>query len=257
MLSDGQLLETGENQRSVLLSGRGIRQLRLLLVFCASVAMLFSPSVLLGGVRWLGVQPFDTSRWFAFKLNDWSFVLNGFLCWVLVFLTLLFFSFIFLILPSKRRLVWLPLIPLATGLLSLFFGFFIDVSKAQEAAFSVVAGNAVPLIDALERFHANHDVYPKSLSELIPDYLDELPKPGIWSAPEYRYDFPAKPYIYFAEGEDQLSIFGIPNGDYHLWIRIGMEDRFSYFPSEEVRNKILSNSTLFTRRDLDWIFFNT
>ncbi len=242
MKADVQSSQSDKNQDAALSVDREVRRNYLLSIACATVAMLFSPSVLHGSMRWLDAQPVNATSWFVFELELFFFL--GCLLWVGVFGGMVLLQIHLLIYPSLRKLAGLALVPLGTGLFSLFIlGSLIDWPKAEQAAFTVVARNAEPLINALEKFHAAHNVYPRSLSELVPDYLDKLPQPGIYGAQEFRYEFPA-------------SYYSSPEGIYRVWVNIGIEDDFSYIPNEEARGEIL-RSRYFTRHDHDWIFNDT
>lgn len=46
---------------------------------------------------------------------------------------------------------------------------------------------AVPLIEAIEKYHRRNNRYPANLQELVPQYLPSVPATGMVSYPEFRY----------------------------------------------------------------------
>lgn len=71
--------------------------------------------------------------------------------------------------------------------------------KIFHAAFSGVPARAEPLIAAIESYRADRGEYPKSLKELVPDYLEAIPHTGLAGYPEFEYrrarsDTPFKKY---------------------------------------------------------------
>ena len=50
-----------------------------------------------------------------------------------------------------------------------------------------VTGRAQPLVDAITAFQADHGRPPAALDDLVPKYIDRIPKTGIGMYPEFRY----------------------------------------------------------------------
>jgi len=55
-------------------------------------------------------------------------------------------------------------------------------------AFHDLAERSQPLVEAIERYSADHGSPPTALTRLVPDYLDEVPGTGMPAYPEYEYD---------------------------------------------------------------------
>lgn len=52
---------------------------------------------------------------------------------------------------------------------------------------SAAANRAAPLVQALEQFRGKHGHYPSALSQLVPDYMAEVPGTGMMGYPEWEY----------------------------------------------------------------------
>src|SRR5215467_12616969 len=52
-----------------------------------------------------------------------------------------------------------------------FSAFRVDADPNSEADFTATQKNAQPLLDALEKYHADNGLYPASLNQLSPGYL--------------------------------------------------------------------------------------
>ncbi|MEM9380484.1 MAG: hypothetical protein AAGB93_11095 [Planctomycetota bacterium] len=59
---------------------------------------------------------------------------------------------------------------------------------AQRMAFDRAERAAARIHAAIEAFHAQHGVPPRSLDELIPAYLENVPPTTLESAPRFEYD---------------------------------------------------------------------
>jgi hypothetical protein len=83
-----------------------------------------------------------------------------------------------------RRLFWIGIATLLVGVY--LAGCRINTRYPEEAS----AGRELyqPVIEALEAYKADHESYPTSLRELIPDYLDEIPD-GTVIHPEFEGPF--------------------------------------------------------------------
>lgn len=49
---------------------------------------------------------------------------------------------------------------------------------------TTVSGNTI--VEALEKFHNDHGRYPDALTELVPNYLPEIPPP-VWGLRKWKY----------------------------------------------------------------------
>jgi len=56
-----------------------------------------------------------------------------------------------------------------------------------------VAWRGRAIITALERYHAEHGRYPRSLDQLQPRYLRRIPTPALLGSPEFSYETPETP----------------------------------------------------------------
>jgi hypothetical protein len=77
---------------------------------------------------------------------------------------------------------------LAAGLLVVACRCQLDVFWwAEDRAFAALAARSEPLIQALERYRADHQRYPESLEDLVPAYLASVPATGWCVCPRYHY----------------------------------------------------------------------
>jgi hypothetical protein len=77
--------------------------------------------------------------------------------------------------------------------------------------FEVIAVSGAPLIDAIEAYIADHAVPPDSLDELVPDYLNEIPRTGLAAYPEFIY--------YWYRPDDYWRVF-VPVGSALEWTQM-------------------------------------
>ena len=96
-----------------------------------------------------------------------------------------------LVLAFKRRyqdlLACLALVPISLLPLLTWFTVGRLYWLPQRQAYSHVADRAKPVIAAIERYTAEHAEPPKHLSDLIPEYLDEVPQTGLPWDPSFGY----------------------------------------------------------------------
>lgn len=103
-----------------------------------------------------------------------------------------------------------------------FMVLFIISSRIRTRAFEAAGENGEPIIAAISGYYSDNGEYPEMLTELVPDYLLEVPWTGLIGYPEFYY---FKPNDRNLVADYELGIFcgeGILN-----W------DRFFYWPSEQ------------------------
>lgn len=102
----------------------------------------------------------------------------------LVFLIIRFFTYFFSSIFSRKKISYLMiLLPILIVFLDIRTLFLIaDFNRIE----GIKKGNII--IKALEEFKLKTGQYPGSLSELVPEYLNEIPRPKILSfRNEFRY----------------------------------------------------------------------
>lgn len=127
----------------------------------------------------------------------------------------------FLLMVRDLRKPVLPWLFVSICFLPLAFGGINLGAKARHSAFHNLAERSTPLVAAITRYVGDHGSPPQALNELVPDYLNEIPKTGIMAYPEYTYEvgegaerYEGNPWI--------LSVF-TPSGGINF-------DQFLYFP---------------------------
>lgn len=108
------------------------------------------------------------------------------------------------------------------------------MNTRRSAAFARAAVNGTTIVTALESYHAQNGVYPKSLNQLVPKHLPAVPWTGLVGYPQFSYD----------EGMNDI----LPVVDsYELRIDCtsgGINfDRFIYWPSKTYPTTIQGNRT--------------
>ena len=105
---------------------------------------------------------------------------------------------------------------LVTGVVFIRLG-----GEVRMSGFERLASRSVPLVTAIGTYEKEKGHFPIQLSDLVPDYLDKVPKTGMRVYPEYKY------YV----GEDAKRFYGNP------WVLIIFApsgainfDIFMYFP---------------------------
>ncbi len=63
-------------------------------------------------------------------------------------------------------------------------------NDVRTGSFERLVERTQPLIDAIERYEADHQRAPDALSQLVPDYLSEVPGTGMPMYPEFAYTGP-------------------------------------------------------------------
>ncbi|GAA5494490.1 hypothetical protein Rhal01_00651 [Rubritalea halochordaticola] len=94
----------------------------------------------------------------------------------------------FLLLNKRLRkpaLRWWSVCIVYTGL---FIASVLIGNKIRMAEFAALAKRSAPLVTAIADYTAQHGSPPENLQELVPQYLEEVPRTGIMAYPEYKYE---------------------------------------------------------------------
>ena len=85
----------------------------------------------------------------------------------------------------QKSLIWLysSLLYFCIGLLLFKLGGFVGMQ-----AFNGLANRSTILVEAIHHYDKDKGHPPKSLGDLVPKYIAEIPKTGIGAYPEYRYE---------------------------------------------------------------------
>ena len=121
----------------------------------------------------------------------------------------------------RRHAVW-GLVYLSIAVASFFLGFRLSL-PIKRFALNQVMARAEPLVAAIHKFEATTGKPPQNLSELVPNYLARIPKPGIGTSPEFYYRLPERDES--IEGNAWMLDVNPPV------IGIGF-DRFIYLPKQ-------------------------
>ncbi len=211
----------------------------------ASIIMLFSPGVILRGGRWVCAQPSETGIHDLRQILCVKLLLYGSTFWAVSFLALLA-NLVYLLQSKKTRSTApLVLVPLAIGLISGYcLAWLIQPDKAEQTSFPVITRNAAPIITALEKYKDDRGLYPPSIESLVPQYIAELPRPGILGASSYEYEFPCR----YPAAEE---------GMYKLFVRFGLEDSYYFLSNEKARAYLTDKHGIFSQHEQGWIFEDT
>ena len=120
--------------------------------------------------------------------------------------------------PLVLRVIAASAVYLTIGYLCLHIG-----NTVRRSAFEQLADRSAPLIDAIRGYELATGAPPDSLSQLVPEYLPEVPSTGMGANPEYHY---------FA-GEEAQSRYG---DRWAISVYTGLVlsfDEFWYVPSRE------------------------
>jgi len=96
--------------------------------------------------------------------------------------------------------------------------------RVRISGWETFARRSQPLIHAIEQYADDHAVPPQALSDLVPDYLPEVPNTGMRAYPEFHYDTGDETRERFAENPWVLSVF-TPSGAINF-------DQMLYFPKQ-------------------------
>lgn len=105
--------------------------------------------------------------------------------------------------------------------LSLFLGGFILGKKIRTSAFHNLAERSETLVSAIRQYTDHGGSPPKSLEDLVPTYLSQVPETGIMAYPDYRYEVGDAAQRY--EGNPWVLRVSTPSGGINF-------DEFLYFP---------------------------
>jgi len=106
--------------------------------------------------------------------------------------------------------------------------------RARQRNLAAVAERGAPLVAALERYREDDGNYPISLQELVPDYLDEIPRSPIGVAREFHYERADRASTW-------RSIATQPRPSYEVSVQFGFSDLFRsirYWPSQEYPERV-------------------
>jgi hypothetical protein len=87
----------------------------------------------------------------------------------------------------QKRVEWVAVFILFVGVLyavDLAYGRYVFLDIARDRAIS----RAEPIIDAIEQYRADSNVYPTDTDQLVPLYLEHLPKPSSHERDEFKYE---------------------------------------------------------------------
>jgi hypothetical protein len=116
--------------------------------------------------------------------------------------------------------------------------------KIRMHAFHKLAQRSAPLINAIKKFDSDHGRPPRSLNEIVPAYLFEIPHTGIRAYPEYEYYIGGKAAQY--EKNPWILMVFTPSGGIDF-------DIFIYFPKQNYPKYF--DSGWFKRID-DWAYYH-
>jgi hypothetical protein len=143
----------------------------ILLLFVFLTNFQFLPTF--GG---LGSVKFSNLLYNALTMASIIFVLIGLLAF-LVFLWILI---------TEKRISKRVIVIIALGLFGYVNGTIIPKYMSGYAK-KIVIQNASGLIDSIEKYYVQNTDYPDSLNQLIPKYIDKIPKPGVNGIAAYDY----------------------------------------------------------------------
>jgi hypothetical protein len=115
-----------------------------------------------------------------------------------------------------------------------FFYLLISILLIATCVFGIKLGNMIrsarmesfaersrTLIDAIEKYDRDHSNPPKSLNDLVPDYIPAVPSTGMMAYPEYQYHTGDEAREYYSGNPWALSVFtpsGFINFDIMLYL---------------------------------------
>jgi hypothetical protein len=101
----------------------------------------------------------------------------------------------------------------------------------RREGFVRLAQRSRPLVTAIRQFETKYGNPPDELSQLVPEFLNEVPKTGIGAYPEYEYQALPDKDIY-------------RDNPWMISVRAGMPamswDLFLYFPKQIIRKEIMA-----------------
>ncbi len=60
--------------------------------------------------------------------------------------------------------------------------------EVKKVELLVAARRAQPILDALDAYRADHDEWPKELTDLVPEHIESIPDPGLSFEGEWLYE---------------------------------------------------------------------
>lgn len=164
----------------------------------------------------------------------------------LIFVVILVAIFIILLLvslikiaarnPIPRKVFFKKLTIIFINLTGIIFVVF-TFNEVRNLRFLLMTDTAEPIIEALEEYKADHDEYPKSLEQIVPQYLSKIPSTGMCSYRDFGYHRSDDgSYIMLIYTSSGLMSF----------------DEFTYHSNQDYSN--YSDSEI--ERIGDWIYFH-
>ena len=94
---------------------------------------------------------------------------------------------------SKKKNKMIPLILLIFPIVNLG-GIIVVARIVKPYSTNYAISRADPLIEAIEKYHDINHNYPDSLAELVPEFIDAIPIPGLICAKKYFYWYESPGY---------------------------------------------------------------
>ncbi|HVX11240.1 MAG TPA: hypothetical protein VHC22_08680 [Pirellulales bacterium] len=132
------------------------------------------------------------------------------------------FQILGLILEQTRRQSFFWLMLCLLFVISCITGIILG-QKVRTAGMRAFAQRSRPLIAAIEQYRRDHSAPPRSLDDLVPDYLPQVPSTGMMAYPEYHY-YAGEAKIAYAGNPWALSV-ATPSGGINF-------DQILYFPNQ-------------------------
>jgi hypothetical protein len=95
--------------------------------------------------------------------------------------------------------------------------------RARTMGMESFAQRSQPLINAIEKYELDNSAPPRSLYDLVPDYIPAVPSTGMMAYPEFRYHVGDEAKEQYAYNAWALSVF-TPSGGINF-------DMMLYFPN--------------------------
>jgi hypothetical protein len=179
----------------------------------------------------------------------WPFML-------LLFLSIASVTFILfaLIVSLFVRRIWCSRLQILCALFTITFGLtWFVVGRTswfiRRTAFQRVAERGEALIQAIDTYRNQEDRLPESLNDLVPKYIEKIPRTGIRAYPDFEYEIPNSTDKYHTE------LYEKHNARYELKVYCPAGganwDCFFYWPSEDYPDYIYGGTTEEIRK---WVY---
>lgn len=167
------------------------------------VLLAISPLALCPLAQWLSVAESGTSLLLWLELYLYGFAVLAVLVAVPLYLTRL-------VLNRNPQLAAFVLLLSALFVPSLMYGILLGRHVRMEGMRHFAQRNN-PIISAIYEFEKENQGPPKSLDDLVPKYLDEIPTTGMAAYPEYEYHTGQEARDQYQDNPWALSVF-TPSG---------------------------------------------